>query len=69
MGQVLILSHARLKLLVNASQVASLPRRCSVKRTRLCNFFIPNKRDSHTGDTQRIRKRFLLMQETKHKQP
>ena len=34
--------------------------RCSVKRTRLINSFIQNKRDSHTGDTERIRKRFLL---------
>ena len=41
--------------------------RCSVKHMRLCNSFIPNKCDSHTGDTERNRKLFLLMQETKHK--
>ena len=35
--------------------------RCSIKRRRVCNTFIPNKHDSLTGDTERTRKRFLTI--------
>ena len=49
-----------------SSRLPSLPLFCQAYASMQLLYF-QNKRDSHPGDSKRTRKRFLLMQETRHK--